>query len=586
MLTGVSHPPQESYDAPAAPSANLNNVQYTTGPANASQVQGGQVTQAQQPGMVLPQGQSADSHGQQYPQPNTRTTGASSQPLTPTHTRRRVHRAVSQTSTTTEPAPAPAPATQPLSYPTYAPPLANEGYPQVTQPAPTGQAQAPSDYQLEQHQLPPLRGYFDPRVDPNAPLTPRQQTELDLATIESSYSGWIGGSVIGRYRSGTAGVDRLAAFQAPFEASGTINNSLRLSVIAVPTFLNSGQLDTQGGTLPGYVPLLGTLYGTATNNPAQQFSSGVGAEFQLATSTFSAAIGTTPFEFLVSNVIGRARWRPGNGHFTFYGGRDAVEETQLSWAGLRDPGSVSTIYGGNVWGGVVQTGGGIRFDAGTERSGLYVVGEGAALTGYHTLDNRKYDGTMGAYFRVKTWPEYGALNIGGLFYGMHYDHNERAETYGLGGYFSPEAYFLAAVPVTFTGHYGTDLHYVINGSVGVQTFQEDNGLYFPLDPALQTIAYTACINYTGSTVPIANRSCGQQPLNANTGLNFSLDSELSYHVNDHWYVGAFINANNTNNYDTVQGGFFGRYMFRPQYPTADYPTGLFPVEGLRPLRVP
>jgi len=238
-----------------------------------------------------------------------------------------------------------------------------------------------------------------------------------------------------------------------------------------------------------------------------------------------------------------------------------------------------------VWGGVVQTGGGVRFDMGDAHAGMYILGEGAELTGYHVLDNRKYDGTMGAYFRVKSWPEYGTLNIGGVLFGEHYASNERGETYGLGGYFSPEAYFLGAVPVSFTGHHGTDLHYSINGSVGVQSFQEDNQIFFPLDPTLQNTFVAA--NCT-TAQEIATRTCGQMPVNSSTSLNFSFDTEVSYRVTEHWYVGGFISANNTNNYNTVQGGFFGRYVFRPQYPTADYPTGIFPVEStqFRPFKVP
>ena len=96
------------------------------------------------------------------------------------------------------------------------------------------------------------------------------------------------------------------------------------------------------------------------------------------------------------------------------------------------------------------TGGGVRLDMGNERAGLYVSGDGAALTGYHVLENRKYEGTMGAYFRVKNWPEYGSLNIGASFFGMHYEYNERGMTYGQGGYFSPNVYFLAGVPVPST----------------------------------------------------------------------------------------------------------------------------------------
>ena len=44
---------------------------------------------------------------------------------------------------------------------------------------------------------------------------------------------------------------------------------------------------------------------------------------------------------------------------------------------------------------------------------------------------------------------------------MHYAHNEDAFTHGMGGYFSPQAYFLANVPFTWAGHYVTRWHYNI-----------------------------------------------------------------------------------------------------------------------------
>jgi hypothetical protein len=261
--------------------------------------------------------------------------------------------------------------------------------------------------------------------------------------------------------------------------------------------------------------------------------------------------------------------RPFAGHFTLFGDRDTVKDTLLSYACLRDPGTVSPVYDGNIWGGVIATGGGVQVDIGNEKSGLYVSGGGSDLTGYHVLENRKYEGTMGAYFRAKQWPGYGNLNIGTSFFGMHYDHNERGMTYGQGGYFSPAVYFLAAVPITYTGHYKTDFQYVINGSVGVQTFQEDKAPYYPLDRPLQT----------GS----ANAQYAQ---NSDTGLNYGLNSQGSYRVADHWYVGGFIVANNTNNYNMISGGFFVRYLFKPQVQTESSLTGLFPTTGFRPLRVP
>jgi tetratricopeptide (TPR) repeat protein len=582
-MTGQSHPPAESYDTTPDSDA-LQNTQFSTQPYSPAAAQGAQIPQAQapRPGATTPQSgvtyqnvapsQAGDSNGQQYPQPNTRTTTAAPA------TRRRVVRSTTSQGTTSTPAPPPQ---APVTYPNYAPQLTNQGYPQVGVPYPL--ATPPTDYELQQKAVPPLRGYYDPRVDDTTPLTDRQQAELDLATIEGSYSAWMGGSVIGSYRSGTPGVDRMAGVEVPFEASAGLGKSWRITALPTAIFLNSGVLNTTTGTL-GNNPVFGTVYGNTGIVYAQQFSVGLGGEVQLTSNTFAIAGGYSAYGFLVRNGIGRARWKPGNGHFTLFGGRDPVKETQLSYSGLRDPGQPNDFTLGPIWGGVVQTGGGIRFDSGNEKAGLYIQGEGADLTGYHVLENRKYDGTMGAYFRVKVWPEYGSLNVGGTLFGEHYDYNERIESYGWGGYFSPNVYFLFAVPITFNGHYKENLHYSINGSVGVQTFQEASEPYFPLDPGdqhqLQLSA--ACTGVTTS----AAQPCGFIPLNSNTGLNYSIDAKMSYRVNEHWYIGGFLTGNNTNDYNTISGGFFARYLIRPQTQTVAYPTGLFPVEGFRPLRVP
>jgi len=493
--------------------------------------------------------QSGDSYGQQYPQP-----GGGSRATT--------HRAAAT--------PAPQPSAPPMSYPNVARPLSDSGYPTL---APQSQGNPPTDAELMAKSLPPLRSSYDASaVVPGGALSQREKTELELAAIETSYSGWVGGTGYGRYRSGTPGFDRLTDLEAPFEASAVLGKSVRLTAVPRAVFLNSGSIDTtsfqnQSG---GVIPVLGTLPANALVAPQQQFSSGVGGELQLTTANIGLAAGYTPYGFLVSNITARAQWRPLGGHFTFFGDRDSVKDTQLSYAGLRDPGSITPLFSGNIWGGVIATGGGARFETGNERAGMYVTGGGAALTGVHVLDNRRYDGTMGAYFRVHRWPGYGSLNMGVNFFGMHYDHNERGMTYGQGGYFSPNVYFLASVPLTYNGYYGKNFNYVINGSVGVQTFQEERAPYYPLDRPLQTASGNAYF-----------------PQNSDTGLNYSIESEGSYRVADHWYVGGFLVANNTRNYNMVSGGFFVRYLFKSQVPTENGPKGIFPTNtGFRPLRVP
>ena len=454
-----------------------------------------------------------------------------------------------------------------MLYPGVAPPLESSPYPAPSPAAPQGVV--PTDADLAARSVPPLRGGYDPNATAAPPLTQREQAELDLAALEASYSGWLGGSGVARYRSGNSGIDRLTDLEAPVEAS-VANKTARLTIVTLPVFLSNGVINTatfQADT--GIIPVLGTLPANAVTTPAQQYASGVGGELQVTTANFGAAVGYTPYGFLISNATGRIRWRPLGGHFTLVANRDAVNETQLSYAGMRDPGSTTPFYPGNIWGGVVATGGGARVDIGNERSGFYLAGDGAELTGYHVLDNRKFEGTTGAYFRVKVYPGYGSLNIGGILFGMHYTSNELGLTYGQGGYFSPQSYFLAAIPVSFTGHYKKDLHYNIAGSIGIQTFQSDSEAYYPLDRAIQTDAGNP-----------------YSPTTTSTGFNYSVNSEAAYRIADHWYAGGFLSGNNTNNYNTISGGFFLRYLFRPQFPTETTPTGLFPIVGFRPLRVP
>jgi tetratricopeptide (TPR) repeat protein len=582
-LTGESRPPVEEYKtaAPTEPaqysgqSGNAGQVaQPPTGPAQSGTTSGNQSGSSYR---APAQQQSGDSYGQQYPQPNT-----AAAPL-----RNRVR----TRTTTPPPAPAeapvaeapPQPAQQGLSYPGVGTGLSYQPYPTAGPAYPLGPA--PTDSDLQARHLPPLRGpyYTGEPLLTQVPLSPRQQAEHDLAALEASYSGWVGGTASARYRSGTAGLDRLTDLESTVEASVTVGNGVRFTIVPKAVFLNSGTLDTgqyQGLTGAG-VPVIGTFSANAINAPAQQNASGIGGEFQVSGRNFAAAVGYTPYEFLVQNFTGRALYKAG--HFTLYVNRDSVAETQLSYAGLRDPGSAGAVFGsGSIWGGVMNTGGGIRFDTGDEKAGLYITADGSDLSGYHVLENTKFEGSLGAYFLAHVFPGYGKVNIGASLFGMHFSNNERALTYGLGGYFSPDAYFLASIPITFTGHYGTNFHYSVAGSFGVQTFQEDSQIYFPLDQSAQTSYETNnCTN-----AQIAARTCGYLPTNSNTGANYGFNAEGAYRITEHWFGGGFISANNTNNYNTVTGGFFVRYLFRPQTPTEDYPTGIFPVEGFRPLRVP
>jgi cellulose synthase operon protein C len=201
-------------------------------------------------------------------------------------------------------------------------------------------------------------------------------------------------------------------------------------------------------------------------------------------------------------------------------------------------------------------------------SGFYFGAGGQYITGLHVLQNRRYDGSAGAYWRVLAMPEYGNLNVGANFFAMHYTSNLQAFTYGQGGYFSPQSYFLANVPITWTGHYLTRWHYTVLGSFGIQAFSEDAESLDPLDIDTET-------NTFNNAQPAALTS---------VGLNYDVRGQVAYAIHDHWFVGGFAEPTTLATTLTSTPAFSVRYLFRSQPSTAAGPTGLFLTDDQHPLR--
>ncbi len=587
LRTGQSNPPPEDSIVATEQNAQYSSPQQVLAQNRSSLL----VAQPSTP----PTGQSniPDTGTQQYPQPSLAPAPAAAPAQrrrivrsTPAHAHTPVPAAAppaEASSAAPQPETVPAPSAAELppttSPPSASQPLSGQPYPLLGPPYPV--APYPSYPQPSARYTPPLRGDSIAAEAPIA-MTPRQQAESELASLEGSYSSWAGVTGIGRYRSGTPGLDRLYDIEAPVEASAAIGQSVRLTVVALPVFLNSGTLDPSSFT-GSNVPYLGTMPANSANPPAQQISNGVGGELQLTTKNLGLAAGYTPTNFLIQNITGRFSLRLLGGRVTLFGDRDPVKDTQLSYAGLRDPQTITPTYVGRGWGGVISSTAGARLDLGSGGSGFYLSGDGGVLHGYHVQNNTKVEGAMGAYLRVKNWPTVGSLTLGGGLYAMHYRYNELGLTFGQGGYFSPHSFFLASVPITFNGFYRSSLHYLVSGAFGMQTFQQDSALFYPLDPGLQADLQSAL----GCTAAqLTAHTCGQVPVSGNTGFNYAVNSEVSYRFAEHWYLGGFVSGNNTNNYNTVSGGFFFRYAFHKQHSSQGYPTGLFPVEGFRPLRVP
>ncbi|MDQ2843836.1 MAG: cellulose synthase subunit BcsC-related outer membrane protein [Acidobacteriota bacterium] len=349
-----------------------------------------------------------------------------------------------------------------------------------------------------------------------------------IAAVDSRNSPYLSSSMSVWGRDGQSGFSRLVIQQAQFEASTTLSNEMRASVLLEPTYLSGGTADGSG------IALFGTQSAPAGFGP--QNASGVAAEAQLSSDSVGLRVGISPQGFLTHNWIGGFRLQPKHGPITFLLERDSVKDTMLSYAGSRDPVS------GQIWGGVMANTASVQGRWGDDKSGVYVNGGYQTLDGRSVARNTAENGNVGAWWKVASLST-GNLTVGMNFSAMHYAENLRYFTLGQGGYFSPQQYFLFSVPLRWTGSYGHRVQYTIGGSVGSQHFTEDSSPYYPTDAALQ-----------------ASSKLFYQPF-ASTGANFSFDGRLSYQMTPHWFLGAFATANNARDYTAASAGLFVKYTF-------------------------
>jgi predicted Zn-dependent protease len=411
---------------------------------------------------------------------------------------------------------------------------------------------------LETHNLPPLpkisgAAYF---LDPASTATKTPESSLheqitsDLGAIGARNSPYFTNGAILQGRTGQGGVDKLLVEEANLEASTTIGDRIRLSIIAKPTYLDSGSPDA------AHELGFGSLEANGTSSTRTAF--GVGVEGQISTRDFGLRLGMSPNDFLVHNWIGGLRLRMGKSPFTILLNRDSVRDTKLSFAGERDANT------NQVWGGVMAGSASILGNWGDDKSGFYTSAGYQDIRGKGVAPNTRIDLTMGAYFKVLTTKD-GSLTAGLNFSGMHYEKNLRYFTLGQGGYFSPQQYFLTNIPVRWDGTWNRVLKYSVSGSLGVQHFQEDASRYFPL----------------------RQDKGGVYPALASTGGNYNLDFRMGYQLTPQWLAGAFATVGNARDYRNSSAGIFLRYLFQPRPFSADLAADSVPDwKGSQPFGLP
>lgn len=215
----------------------------------------------------------------------------------------------------------------------------------------------------------------------------------------------------------------------------------------------------------------GYARGAAAGN---QTEAGMGVGFGYQGQAFAADIGSTPFGFEITNLVGGLSWAPrlgSNGRFIIAAERRAVTDSLLSYAGVEDPAT------GDRWGGVTRTGGrlGLTFDNGP--LGLYGDLGFYNYDGHNVADNQSVEASLGGYLRPVR-EDGRELKTGVNVSYMSFDENLSKFTYGHGGYFSPQDYVSLSFPIEYSEDYRR-WTWSAKFAPGFQSYSSDAAAFFP-----------------------------------------------------------------------------------------------------------
>jgi hypothetical protein len=377
-----------------------------------------------------------------------------------------------------------------------------------------------------------------------ASIEEERNTQDQTDAVRNRNTPFVAATDFASGRTGNPGFSRLTIEDGALSDFYTVSNKVRFGIGGHGVYLFSGAPNGRTGDRFGSLAPR-TIF-------AEQTALGYAAEAQVSTDTFGLMVGTSPLRFPVHKLVGGLRFRLLNGPLTFFAVRDSVKDSLLAYAGARDPGT------GIVWGGVVSNLGTLQLrwdpspDGKNSRFGGYISGGGGLTQGKNVPNNSRAIGNAGAY-RVIT----KGLMLGVNVSGMHYDKNLQFFSLGQGGYFSPQKYAVASVPLSWFSRHKR-FEYRIRASGGVQYVSEDASPFYPTS--------------AGAALP-------HQGLHASykhTGPNYSGDLRLGYRVSPHTYFETFAAANNSRNYTYGAVGFSLKFLIHRLPTDADLHVNSIP----------
>ncbi|MEO6986294.1 MAG: cellulose synthase subunit BcsC-related outer membrane protein, partial [Paralcaligenes sp.] len=386
-------------------------------------------------------------------------------------------------------------------------------------------------------------------VRPGPDGTPAQAA---LADLDLRRQPLIETSFISSYDTGIPGVSLIHGVTVPLHVQVPQGYDGHWFFHADTVKLDAGTLDDTADTYSWH------SFGQFAASPQSAHGSfdthatgvALGAGFQA--DNWRADIGTTPLGFPVQNLVGGLKVDIPNDYVNLRvnASRRALTSSLLSYSGVRDPVS------GEVYGGVVRTGVDVRVSRDVGKAGVFAQLGAGVFTGRNVASNQAYTLRTGFTIPIlsgRNWRVESGL-IGNYW---HYAKNLDFYTYGQGGYYSPQRYLSAGVPLIWTGRSGK-ASWGLQATVGMSQAYTADSDFFPTRPDLQAQALQA-----GS----GNVRTG----GSSSGVAYSVQGIFQYNFTPHIIAGVSFSLDRSATYTPSTAMIYFRYLFNPDTGPVKFP---------------
>lgn len=286
------------------------------------------------------------------------------------------------------------------------------------------------------------------------------------------YENAISAGLYWQSQNGTSGLTAFDKYVIPvdYDYFDLVNN-MHFYIDADIMYLYNGKLDSVE-TYKKYGFATATQENTLEKETA--FMPKIGIDYK----QYHIMLGTTPLgsrispelTALLSTYFVKNQWLA-----SFKIEQKELDETMLSFVGERAKDGRQEVY----WGRVLKRGAtvGINYDAAVSLALNFTYFP--EIFGKNVQTNKQKKAVVTAiYYPAVESLEYMQLGAIGIY--DSYDKNENLFTYGHGGYFSPQSFFMAGVFTEFGDHVSKDFYYKAKVGLGFETYSVDDAKKFPL----------------------------------------------------------------------------------------------------------